>query len=259
MNKIRTFYRYLKDFIKHGEYSMIFSAFLYFIFKVPALRTRLVKSSLGYFLSRKGTIDFQFANYAYEWNVKRFFMENINDCNVFIDVGANIGTYCIMMAKNGLKCIGVEPVEDNYKAMRINILLNDLEDKIMHFNCALGKDHYFTDFVFNSVNTGASHLYHPPEKCKFKRKVVVKKMDELYPGMGLDKTDRILMKVDVEGMETEVFEGAKNFIKTFPNMLIVFESKHSDIEHIKKIFDNIADFDYTRVDHFNMALKKIKS
>lgn len=258
MNKVKTFYRYFCDFIKHGEYWFIFSSFKYILFKKPTRKTRIVKSQVGYFLSRKGTIDFQFANYAYEWNVKSYILEQLNEYNVFLDVGANIGTYCILLAGKGLRCFGFEPIKGNYQAFQVNVLLNDLDDKIKVLDYGLGKTESTANFIFNTVNTGASHLFSPPdEEDGIHEKVRINALDNVYKSFNLDINDKILMKVDVEGMEEKVFLGAKEFLKTFPNMLIIFENKHSDLEVIKNIFSEIAKFEYTKIDHYNMALKRI--
>ncbi len=258
MKKIKTFYRYFCDFIKHGEYRFIFSSFKYILFKIPSGRTCIVKSQVGYFLSRKGTIDFQFANYAYEWNVKSFVLENFKNYNVFFDVGANIGTYCILLAKKGLRCFGFEPIKDNYQAFQVNVLLNDLEDRINVLRYGLGKKERIADFIYNTVNTGASHLFQPPdENDGMHEDVYIKSLDSVYESFGLDINDKILIKVDVEGMEENVFLGAIEFLKTFPNLLIIFENKHSNLQKIKEIFAEIAKFEYMKIDHYNMALKKV--
>lgn len=65
------------------------------------------------------------------------------------------------------------------------------------------------------------------------------------------------MKIDVEGMEINVIEGAINFLKAFPNILIVMETIHSGEGKIKSLLNSIVDFEYYKIDHFNMAAKKI--
>jgi len=59
---------------------------------------RTITTSAGTFFCRKNTNDFQFANYYYEWGVKKFILKRIDEFSVFIDAGACVGDYSILMA-----------------------------------------------------------------------------------------------------------------------------------------------------------------
>lgn len=255
MGKVITFMRYLKDFLRNKEFVLLFSAIKYILFNKPTSTERLMKSKLGSFYSRKGTIDFMFANYAYEWNVKRFVLDHYKNYDVFIDVGANIGTYSIMMAQEGLRCYGFEPVEDNYRTFYINILLNKLQKQITAVNCALGDEEKDVEFCFNPVNTGASHISyeHRPDNVP----VCVRRIDDFLEQFNIPKEKRILIKIDVEGMEPEVIRGGKRFFSEYPHLLLIMESKHSEEDNIRTELNKLGDFQYMRVDSFNMASFKV--
>jgi len=257
MGKIITFGRYLIDYIKHGEFLFIFISIKYTLFKKTSCKTRLYKSSLGLFISRKHTIDFMFANYAYEWNVKRFILDHYSDYNIFFDIGANIGTYSFLLAQKKMKCFAFEPVKQTFKALTFNIMLNNLEDEIIAFNFGLGSNNLVDDFIYVPDNTGASHHAEKGENNQEHINVEIKTLDSLYNSLNLKRDDKILMKIDVEGMETNVIEGAINFLKEFPNILIVMETIHSGEEKIKSLLNSIVDFEYYKIDHFNMAAKKL--
>ena len=53
-----------------------------------------------------------------------------------IDIGANIGTFCIPPIKDGIinKCIAIEPVHKINKILNTNIILNEIEKKIDTYN-----------------------------------------------------------------------------------------------------------------------------
>jgi FkbM family methyltransferase len=57
-----------------------------------------------------------------------------NQC--FVDVGANIGTTCInaVLVHGFGKAVAIEPEKKNFRDLRLNILLNDLEDQITSLN-----------------------------------------------------------------------------------------------------------------------------
>ncbi len=263
MHKIITFLRYSKDFIKFREFRYILSSIKYLLLKRTTSRTQIYKSSLGTFIVRRGTLDFQFANYAYEWEVKKFVNAHYKNYDIFFDIGCNIGTYAIMLAKRGLRTFAFEPVADNYDAIRINLILNKLEDTVKVYPVALGASKYKTKFAFDLTNTGSSHKadietdddYKPVKEQIVETQVL--RLDDLLPELNLKKDDRIFMKIDVEGMESNVLKGASKFLQTFPNILIVMESVHSGKEKLANILNQIADFEILEVDDLNMGAKKI--
>jgi len=262
MNKINTFLKYFKDFIKCKEYRYILTSMKFVLLRRTTSKSRIYRSSLGTFLVRKGTIDFQFANYAYEWNVKGFVYKHLKDYNVFLDIGANMGTYSILFATQGLRGYAFEPIKSNYNATRINLFLNDLDDKVKVFNLALGTHKQKAEFAFDILNTGASHMVGVElnENLDDQQMIIesnIVPLDDLMSEMNIKKEDRIIMKIDVEGMEEKVLLGAKKFLQTYPNILIVMESVHSGKEKLTKVLNEIAPFEILEVDELNMGAKKI--
>ena len=263
MHKIKTFVRYLKDFIQYRQLRLVAASIIYLLTGKSYPRTQIFKGKLGLFMHRKGTLDFQFGNYAYEWGVKVFMNKHYADYNVFIDVGSNMGTYTIMLGKLGLRTISFEPSVDNYRALKVNILLNKLEAQATSFNFGLDHIDRNASFIFDPVNTGASHLStaefydHVTDARGQKIEVKLMKLDHVYQQLNLNESDRILMKIDVEGMEENVLLGAKEFIKKFPNILIVMESVHSGKEKLQSVLSANAQFEFLEVDDLNFAAKKI--
>jgi len=262
MHKLKTFINYFKDFIKFGEYRYIISSIKYILTGRTTYRTQIYKSSLGTFISRRGSLDFQFANYAYEWPVKTFFLNHYRNYDIFLDIGSNIGTYAILAAQKGLRAIAFEPIKSNFDTLRINLILNKLEDKVTAFNVALGVYAHKAQFAFDLINTGASHLLsvemddeHPSHMEIDESQIVP--LDDFIPRMNLTKKDRIFLKIDVEGMEAEVLKGAKRFLQTYPNILIVMESVHSGKERLTNILNEIDNFEVLEVDDLNMGARKI--
>ncbi len=262
MHKIKTFLSYFKDFIKWGEYHFIFTSIKYILLHKTTSRTQIYHSSLGMFLSRKGTLDFQFANYAYEWGVKEFVYKHLPHCHAFLDIGSNIGTYAILLAQKGLHGYAFEPIKNNYNALRINLILNSLEEKVNVFPVALGEKKGEAEFLYDEVNTGASHLasiHHGDEVVERERPAVsrIVPLDSLMDQMDLKKEETIFIKIDVEGMEEQVLRGARKFLQTYPNIIMVMESKHSGREKLAKILNEIAEFEILEVDELNMGARKI--
>ncbi len=263
MNKINTFLKYTKDFIKYGEFRYILSSIRYLLTGKTTRKTRHYKSSLGRFIVRKGTLDFQFANYAYEWGVKKFVYKHLHDYNIFLDIGANIGTYSVLLAKHGLTGFAFEPVISNFDALVSNLKLNNFENKVTPYPFGLGDKKGKVGFTFDPVNTGASHLTENSDLLEETLnpefvEVEILLLDEIIHELKIKPTDRVLIKIDAEGMEDHVIKGAAEFIKTHPNLLFVIESAHSGKEELARLLNSIAKFEILEVDDLNMGAKKIK-
>ncbi len=262
MGKIITFLKYSVDFIKHGEFRYILSSIRFVLTGKTTRSTRQYKSSLGKFIVRKGTLDFQFANYAYEANVKKFVYKRLNDYNVFLDIGSNIGTYSIISAIEGIRVHAFEPVKSNYDALVTNIKLNNYEKLITAYPIALGKTNSTANFTLDMVNTGASHLteytdiaevIHNPEF----EDIEIVRLDDYVDKLNIKPTDKVFMKIDVEGMEPDVLIGAENFIRNHPNILIMIETVHCGREHIQEVCSGLANFEFLDIDHLNMGARKL--
>ncbi|PLX02611.1 MAG: hypothetical protein C0595_10105 [Marinilabiliales bacterium] len=262
MVKIITFLRYSIDFIKHGEFRYILSSIRYILTGKTTRKTRYYKSSLGTFIVRKGTLDFQFANYAYEWNVKKFVYKHLKDYDVFLDIGSHIGTYSIISALEGLRVYGFEPVKSNYEALVTNIKLNNFENLISTYPIALGKTNSSANFTLDTVNTGASHLTEYNDKAEYIANpefedIKIVKFDDFVDNLNIDPIASIMIKIDVEGMEADVLLGATNFIKMHPNLLIIIETVHSGKENIQELLSSLANFEFIEIDDLNIGARKL--
>ena len=255
MKKIKTYFRYFLEYLKHGDMISIASAVRYLLFKTSHGKDRIIKTSIGSFFCRKSTNDFQFANYGYEWGVKKYLLDNRHTFSVFIDGGACIGDYCVLLSRFNIRCIAFEPVIENFNVLTKNLKLNDLTNEIQAFSFGLGSKNEHAAFVFNPVNTGASHLADLGQvpDCQ----VEIRTLDSLLPALAINQEAHILVKLDVEGMEAEAIRGAKNFITEYPNITFVIEDKHIGEESIRKELNEIAQFEYGVVDEFNIFAKKL--
>jgi len=257
LSKILTYSRYLFDYLKHGDVGSIVASVKYVINKTSYRSDRIIQTSVGKFYCRKNTNDFQFANLYYEWGVKKFILKRINEFSVFIDVGACVGDYSILLAKLNKQCFAFELVSHNIKTINKNLELNDLQNKVKFFPYGLGDADYSASFSFDTVNTGASRI----NKVKDAEtdKAEIRKLDTLMDEMAIDQNEKIFIKLDVEGMETEAIRGAFNFIMYYPNITFIVEEKHSGQFPIQDTFSDIALFEFGKVDELNIYAKKIRN
>ncbi|MEI6048257.1 MAG: FkbM family methyltransferase [Bacteroidota bacterium] len=257
MNKLLTYSRYFFDYMKHGDLGSVIASVKYKINKTSHNKDRIIRTSVGMFFCRKNTNDFQFANYYYEWGVKKFVLDHIKEYDVFIDAGACVGNYSILLSNKDIRCIAFEPVKNNYEVLVKNLELNHLTDKVDAFPFGLGKTNSIVDFFFNPVNTGASHI--SDDKSQKGCLSEIRTFDSLFPDLKICTQDRIFFKIDVEGMEADAIKGTASFIKNFPNLTFILEDKHSGKDILMQTLNVHAVFEYGIVDEFNFYARKVRN
>lgn len=257
MNKVITYSRYLSEYLRYGDFLSVISAFKYVKNRKSHNNNRIIRTSVGTFYCRKNTNDFQFANYYYEWGVKKFILDHIRESTVFIDGGACIGGYSILLSKYNIRCIAFEPMADNYSVLLKNLELNKLSDKVEAFRIGLGDENKQARFKFNPVNTGASFI--DMDNNSANPISEIRTFDSMFTELKIGGNEKILFKLDVEGMEVEALLGAAEFIRQYPNISFIIEYKHSGIDQVKSILGKIAEFKIEIVDQYNIYARKIRN
>jgi len=159
-------------------------------------------------------LDYLHAGLYNEPKTFNFFKEQIKNCRVFVDVGANIGGYAIRAAKY-CKVYAIEPLPRNYKILKINEKLNNV--KINSFNIAAGNKN---DKIKLYYERGAYGTPSIKRKQKELIEVEMKRLDEIINEENID-----LIKIDVEGAEDLVLEGARNCLKR--TKMVIIEGSES--------------------------------
>lgn len=253
LSKYGQYLSYFGEYIRYNDWNSLAASLKLVLFNKPPGKTWQATSAMGRFRIRKGTTDFQFINYAYEKRVRNYLREQVaaKAIDSFIDIGACIGEYDVWLAGLGVPCIAFEPV--NYKAVEENLRLNQLEDKVKLYAAGLGSRKEKVKFVVMGTVTGSSHV---DRDNKDGGNIPIERLDDLVPHLGLDLRGRIIVKLDVEGMETEVLEGARNFIRDTSDLRIIFERYEGD-NTVNDKLSSIANFGFTRIDQYNyLATKK---
>jgi len=237
---------YFKEYLACKDFKSLSASLRYvFTHKLPG-EDYQTNSRMGNFHIRKHTTDFQFINYAYERKVKEYIRDHIDTFDVFIDAGACIGEYCVWLAKMGKQCVAIEPV--NAAAVQKNVALNDVGDKVQVFACGLGSKKERVTFHIPSGLPSSSYM---DRDAGGEPNADIERLDDLYASFHLPEQTRILMKLDVEGMEPEVIAGAGNFIRRFPNLSFIYEHFEEDNYRNDKALLAIADFRFQDIDKVN--------
>lgn len=140
---------------------------------------------------------------------------------VCVDIGANIGNHALTMAKYSSAVYAFEPVPFIFDILSSNKILNSLDN--LHLNrMALGKDKGEVEMlIVNGINSGCSRISAKDESqegCE-KANAIMAIGDDFFEEKALKRID--LIKIDVEGHETDVLLGLENTIKRYEPMVVL--------------------------------------
>jgi FkbM family methyltransferase len=154
---------------------------------------------------------------SYEASVQQQFTEFIKPGLILFDVGANYGFYSLLAASKNARVIAFEPDQENAKVLKHHAALNGLIDRIC--------------IVERAVFSYTGHIaLIPPEE------VGVHGNAHTIPGHSSQSTLQVpcttlddfiehnpapnVVKMDVEGAESEVFKGADRLFRIFRPVIL---------------------------------------
>lgn len=165
---------------------------------------------------------------THEPKVKDFLAKRFLPGHVFVDVGANLGAYSVRAAAWDMKVYSFEPNPENVRGLRRNLELNHLSVELLE--CALGSAEGRANF---SPNGALSRITTSGEVG-----VPIRTLDSFE----LEQVD--LLKVDVEGYELEVFQGARKTLERFHPALVVEMHHWIGAEKEAALFDILSTLQY---------------
>jgi FkbM family methyltransferase len=116
------------------------------------------------------------------------------------DVGANVGLYSVLTAQRAAGVVAFEPVPSTVKRLQANLALNEITN-VQVVNAALGDAPGQVEMAMDTNGAGGNHLVRAGAGGVA---VAVTTGDLVASESGLPD----IMKVDVEGFEPEVVQGA---------------------------------------------------
>ena len=143
----------------------------------------------------------------HEFEDMAFLLHVLREKDLFVDIGANIGSYTIL-ASSVIKArtICFEPVPSTYSRLMANVRINNLEEgRVVPLNIALGDKK--GELYFSSDQNCMNHVVANKEKIEKKIIVNVSTLDQEL------KECPFLIKIDVEGYETPALLGAKSILE----------------------------------------------
>jgi len=129
---------------------------------------------------------------------------------VFIDVGAHIGRYTVMVAKKLRNSIVIAFEPENFQTLKMNVSLNRLKNVILLNLAASNKDGEVVLCKLRGPHTDWHSMTDPRSYCQ-SLVVLARRLDGIITEFKLNKVD--LIKIDVEGAELLVLQGLESRLK----------------------------------------------
>lgn len=153
-----------------------------------------------------------------------FVLHFLRPDDLFVDVGANIGSYTVMVAGGvGTRVISVEPIPSTFSNLQMNVILNGLTDRVELHRVGLSSER--SELRFTPDQDTVNHVMAEGELGRAIRVPVVS-MDELLAG-------RVptVIKIDVEGHEQAVLKGARSTLSDPGVAAVVMEINGSGVRY----------------------------
>jgi FkbM family methyltransferase len=143
---------------------------------------------------------------VWELEQTEFIRKMLNPGMTFIDVGANIGWYTLLAAKkigNEGLVVSFEPEPINFKLLEKSIQFNHFKNVRSFRECISDKEGDITLYIGTNPGDHSTVRQASDKNIKVKSTTI----DSLIERLGIDFVD--ILKVDAEGAEPFILEGAK--------------------------------------------------
>jgi FkbM family methyltransferase len=159
-------------------------------------------------------------------------IDTFHPIDVFWDIGANIGCYSLYAAKKGFQAIAFEPSAYNFFVLQKNIELNGFYNRMVAYCLSLNESFDFGSLLLSDEGIGGAENTFGGIGTQGS---VAWSVDELVFKHHLPPPDHI--KIDVDGNEMRILEGAKITLQAFTKSALV-ESTPENKDNIIAFMSN---------------------
>jgi FkbM family methyltransferase len=192
-------------------------------------------------------------NGLHEYQDMLFALHFLRENDFFVDVGANVGTYTILASVNGgARVVSFEPIAQTFKNLRRNVLINNMASRVELINKAAASE--IRTIQFTTTLDAGNHVISEGEPQLAGATIECTTLDEVL------KETPYLIKIDVEGFETEVIQGGSRIFSQKILKAIIIELNGSgkrygfDEEQVHKKLLQFGFYPYS-YDPFTRELK----
>ena len=160
----------------------------------------------------------------------------------FLDLGANIGTTCIYFKKkfnDQLKILAFEPDPTNYMLLKINLMLNHVDNDSIAERLGLGAEKSEQLMHINLKNPGNNSIY--PDNADLPTvKINIVSLDDYIFKNSINCNEIKYIWIDTEGFEAQVILGAKHLISE--NSIPIFMEFNPTAWDKTDVYDELIEF-----------------
>ena len=143
-----------------------------------------------------------------------FLLHTLRAEDLFLDIGANVGSYTVLASGVvGAHTIAIEPIAHTFQNLTRNIKINNIEEKVLSLN--IGVSNEVGILTFTSEFDTKNKVLEVADTSNSCVQIPVDTADNILSG----RTANVI-KIDVEGWETNVLKGMETSLKD-PNLLAI--------------------------------------
>ena len=167
---------------------------------------------------------------------------NVRSGDVLYDIGANVGAYSLIafaVSGSQAKVYAFEPSFPTFNSLSRNVFLNQAQGSVIPLHIALSDRTAVAEFQYRNLQPGAAKHELLPENSRggksapFVQRLLAYRIDDLIEQFGLEAPD--LIKLDVDGHEFSVLQGAEKTLRLTKTRSVVMEMDSSRPEHTRRI------------------------
>jgi len=163
-----------------------------------------------------------------------FLLHTLHEEDLFLDIGANVGSYTILAScVVGAHTIAIEPIVNTFKNLTRNIKINNIEEKVMSLN--IGVSNEVGILTFTSELDTKNKVIEIADTLKSCVQVSVDTVDNILSG----RTANVI-KIDVEGWEANVLKGMAISLKDPSLLAIIVETIDLSGDSTREITHSIS-------------------
>ena len=160
-----------------------------------------------------------------EYEDMGFLLHLLQPGDLFVDVGANIGSYSILAGScEGVNVLAIEPIPSTFLKLQKNIKVNELDNKVNAINIGMSDQNGTIHFTSNLDIL--NHVLPKNDENLQSIEVNVLRLDNV-----MNEKNPTVIKIDVEGYESQVLSGAENVINNPSLLAIILELNNSGLRY----------------------------
>lgn len=248
----------IKYFLEKGSQYFIASINWLFWLKIPLPyffeKDYIIEDTIWkYYIKPRSDYDYPIQPYVEDRHEKYW---NLKDWSVFLDIWWHVWTYCIKILHHNkwknIKCYCFEPHPETFKYLQKNIELNSIATKVTPINKWVYSKSWKISFTNSWSDSAAVSKIIEDDSSVNTITIDTIKFDDFLIDMNINPDTIWLIKIDVEGVESEVFEWMSSFLSNCHEVNIICEILNKEkLEKITRLLtekwlwiEAIDDFNY---------------